>query len=41
VLAFIGFLLMGSALGFTGGLFGIGGGIITIPLLGIVFGYSQ
>ena len=32
---------MGGALGFIGGLFGIGGGIITIPLLGILFGYSQ
>jgi uncharacterized membrane protein YfcA len=32
---------MGGALGFFGGLFGIGGGIITIPLLGILFGYSQ
>jgi uncharacterized membrane protein YfcA len=41
MLAFIGFVLMGGALGFTGGLFGIGGGIITIPLLGILFGYTQ
>ena len=41
ILTFIGFLLMGSALGFVGGLFGIGGGIITIPLLGIFFGYNQ
>jgi len=32
---------MGSALGFVGGLFGIGGGILTIPLLGIFFGYNQ
>jgi uncharacterized protein len=32
---------MGCALGFIGGLFGIGGGIITIPILGVVFGYSQ
>jgi uncharacterized membrane protein YfcA len=32
---------MGGVLGFIGGLFGIGGGIITIPLLGIFFGYSQ
>lgn len=41
ILTFVGFLLMGGALGFTGGLFGIGGGIITIPLLGVFFGYSQ
>jgi uncharacterized membrane protein YfcA len=32
---------MGCALGFVGGLFGIGGGIVTIPLLGIFFGYPQ
>lgn len=32
---------MGATLGFTGSLFGIGGGIITIPLLGIFFGYTQ
>jgi len=41
ILTFVGFLLMGGVLGFTGGLFGIGGGIITIPLLGIFFAYSQ
>jgi uncharacterized protein len=41
ILPFIGFLLMGGVLGFAGGLFGIGGGILTIPLLGIFFGYSQ
>jgi uncharacterized protein len=41
VLAFVGFLLMGAALGFIGALFGLGGGIITIPLMGIFFGYSQ
>ena len=32
---------MGAALGFIGGLFGIGGGIITIPILGIFFGMQQ
>jgi uncharacterized protein len=36
-----GFLVMGALLGFAGGLFGIGGGIITIPVLGIFFGFSQ
>jgi uncharacterized membrane protein YfcA len=41
VLTFVGFLLMGGVLGFIGALFGLGGGIITIPLLGIFFGYSQ
>ncbi|HEX5806761.1 MAG TPA: sulfite exporter TauE/SafE family protein [Macromonas sp.] len=34
-------LCLGSALGFFGGLFGIGGGIIAIPLLGIGFGMDQ
>lgn len=38
---FAGFLLMGAVLGFCGSLFGIGGGVITIPLLGIFFGYTQ
>lgn len=32
---------MGCALGFFGGLFGIGGGIIAIPVLGIFFGFQQ
>ena len=41
ILTFVGFVLMGGFLGFAGGLFGIGGGILTIPLLGIFFGYSQ
>jgi uncharacterized protein len=41
LLPFIGFLVLGSALGFVGGLFGIGGGMITIPILGVVFGYPQ
>jgi uncharacterized protein len=34
-------LVLGCALGFAGGLFGIGGGIITIPILGVAFGYPQ
>lgn len=33
--------LLGAALGFAGGLFGIGGGIIAIPVLTIGFGTSQ
>lgn len=41
ILTFAGFVLMGGVLGFAGALFGIGGGIITIPLLGIFFGYTQ
>jgi uncharacterized membrane protein YfcA len=41
VVTFAGFVALGCALGFVGGLFGIGGGIITIPLLGIFFGYGQ
>ena len=32
---------LGAALGFFGGLFGIGGGIIAIPLLVLVFGMDQ
>lgn len=34
-------LFIGAALGFFGGLFGIGGGIIAIPLLVIGFGKAQ
>ncbi len=34
-------LALGAALGFFGGLFGIGGGIIAIPFLGIVCGMEQ
>ena len=34
-------LLLGAALGFFGGLFGIGGGIIAIPLLALAFGMDQ
>lgn len=34
-------LALGAALGFFGGLFGIGGGIIAIPLLGLAFGMEQ
>lgn len=34
-------LLLGSALGFFGGVFGIGGGIIAIPMLVLGFGMDQ
>ena len=34
-------LTLGAALGFFGGLFGIGGGIIAIPFLGLAFGMEQ
>ena len=34
-------LTLGAALGFFGGLFGIGGGIIAIPMLVLAFGMEQ
>lgn len=34
-------LALGAALGFFGGLFGIGGGIIAIPFLGLALGMTQ
>jgi uncharacterized membrane protein YfcA len=34
-------LLLGAALGFLGGMFGIGGGIVAIPLLAVGFGMDQ
>jgi uncharacterized membrane protein YfcA len=34
-------VVLGAAFGFLGGLFGIGGGIIAIPILGLVFGMSE
>lgn len=34
-------LLIGAALGFTGGIFGIGGGIIAIPVMTGLFGMDQ
>jgi len=34
-------LALGAALGFSGGLFGIGGGIIAIPFLALAFGMEQ
>jgi uncharacterized membrane protein YfcA len=41
LLNFLPVLGLGAALGFFGGLFGIGGGIIAIPLLVIGFGMEQ
>lgn len=35
------YLLLGAALGTVGGLFGIGGGLIAIPVLGVLFGLDQ
>ena len=35
------FVAIGASLGFVGGLFGIGGGIIAVPLLALGFGMDQ
>ncbi|MBX8495618.1 sulfite exporter TauE/SafE family protein [Pseudomonas cichorii] len=35
------FVLMGAAMGTLGGLFGIGGGLVAIPALGVLFGLDQ
>ena len=35
------YVLLGAALGTVGGLFGIGGGLIAIPALGVLFGLDQ
>ncbi len=35
------YLVFGAAVGTLGGLFGIGGGLIAIPLLGVLFGLDQ
>lgn len=37
----LGLLALGAALGFSGGLFGIGGGIIAVPVLILAFGQDQ
>ncbi|HRF60906.1 MAG TPA: sulfite exporter TauE/SafE family protein [Fimbriimonadaceae bacterium] len=34
-------IIIGLAAGVLGGLFGIGGGIIIVPALGLAFGFSQ
>jgi uncharacterized membrane protein YfcA len=41
ILNFLLDLLLGVLLGTTGGLFGIGGGLIAIPILGLLFGLDQ
>lgn len=41
VIEFVMYLVFGAALGTLGGLFGIGGGLIAIPLLGVLFGLDQ
>lgn len=41
ILSFIADVALGAVLGVTGGLFGIGGGVIAIPVLGLLFGMSQ
>ncbi|RBB95132.1 sulfite exporter TauE/SafE family protein, partial [Pseudomonas sp. MWU12-2115] len=35
------YLLLGVVMGGVGGVFGIGGGMIAIPVLGILFGLDQ
>ncbi len=35
------YLVLGLLFGYLGGLFGIGGGLIAIPVLGVFFGYSE
>jgi hypothetical protein len=37
----LGLLALGAGLGFTGGMFGIGGGIVAIPILTLGFGINQ
>jgi len=41
VIEFLLYLLFGAGLGTLGGIFGIGGGLIAIPLLGVWFGLDQ
>lgn len=40
-LLFFGNLLLGAVLGAVGGVFGIGGGLIAIPVLGMLYGMDQ
>ncbi|WP_082557657.1 MULTISPECIES: sulfite exporter TauE/SafE family protein [unclassified Pseudomonas] len=41
MIEFLMYLAFGAALGTLGGIFGIGGGLIAIPLLGVLFGLDQ
>ncbi|HEX3882218.1 MAG TPA: sulfite exporter TauE/SafE family protein [Stellaceae bacterium] len=41
LLSAAGMVGLGAALGVAGGVFGFGGGAIAIPLLGLMFGFSQ
>ncbi|EPA93766.1 Sulfite exporter TauE/SafE [compost metagenome] len=41
MIEFVLYLVFGAALGTLGGLFGIGGGLIAIPMLGVLFGLDQ
>ena len=41
MIEFVLYLVFGAALGTLGGLFGIGGGLVAIPLLGVWFGLDQ
>ena len=41
MISFLGFLLLGCAMGTLGGVFGIGGGLIAIPVLILVFDVDQ
>ena len=41
MIEFFMYLAFGAALGTLGGIFGIGGGLIAIPLLGVLFGLDQ
>jgi uncharacterized membrane protein YfcA len=40
-LSFVGFLLIGAATGAVSGMFGIGGGILVIPAMVYLYGFSQ
>jgi uncharacterized membrane protein YfcA len=41
LLHLFGLLVLGAGLGFSGGLFGIGGGIIAVPIMTLAFGLDQ
>ena len=41
VIEIVMFVLLGAAMGTLGGLFGIGGGLVAIPALGVLFGLGQ